>query len=78
MLGRHEGLKGGGTKREGSTTLPLFTKSVATLGTTTERSDTPPILMVVLRVTGMHLHGGIDRQTRCWEVTHRTDVTGTR
>ena len=58
-------------------TLPLFTDSVMTLGTTTERSDTPLLLMVVLRITGMHLCGGIDCQTHCGEVTHRTDVDGT-
>ena len=57
-------------------TLPVFTESVATLGTTTERSDTPPILMVVLHVTGTSPCGGIDRHPRCGEVGLYTDVTG--
>ena len=57
-------------------TLLLFIERVITLGTTTERSDTPPILMVVLHVTKLHLRGGIDRQTHCGEVTHRTNVIG--
>ena len=57
-------------------TLSLFTESVVTLGTTAERRDTPPILMVVLHVTKMHLRGGIDCQTHCGEVTHRTNVIG--
>ena len=52
-------------------TLLLFIERVTTLGTTTERSDTPPILMVVLCVTGLHLRGGIDHR----EVTHQTDMT---
>ena len=56
--------------------LPLFTKSVATLGITIERSDTPPILMVVLRVIGTSLRRGIDCHTRYGKVAHCTDVTG--
>ena len=58
-------------------TLLLFTERVATLGTTAKRSDTPPILMVVLCVIGTSLHWEIDRHIRHEEVALCTDMTET-
>ena len=58
-------------------TLPLFTESVATLGTTIERSDTPPILMAVFHVTRTSLRGERDCHIHHGKVAFCTDVTGT-
>ena len=58
-------------------TLPLFTERVTTLGTTAKRSNTPPILVVVLYVIGTSLHWEIDRHIRHKEVALYTDMTET-